>query len=437
MQTRFPPELLADPRHAAAEAIVRKCVHCGLCTATCPTYVTLGNELDSPRGRIYLIKDMLENGRAADSRTMLHLDRCLTCLACTTTCPSGVDYARLIDLARQHVERTGRRPLADRALRGLLAVVLPYPRRFRTALRLSAPFRFLANILTRNKVLRPIGAMLALAPASVPANTRFAGTARPSGEVRARVALMAGCAQSVLDPAINAATVRLLNRLGVEVVHAAGEGCCGALVQHMGRETSAQAFAAANVRAWMAADRECPLDAVIVTASGCGTTVKDYGHLLADRPDLAADGRRIASLAADITEFLARLDLPAARNPMNVSVTYHAACSLQHGQKVTLQPKALLAKAGFTVKEPREPHLCCGSAGVYNILQSEIAGALKARKVRNLEAARGEVIAAGNIGCLTQIRSGTDLPVLHTVQLLDWAYGGPAPEGRPARFRVT
>ncbi|EKF20649.1 glycolate oxidase subunit GlcF [Nitratireductor pacificus] len=431
MQTTFTPQQLADPRVAEAEAILRKCVHCGFCTATCPTYVTLGNELDSPRGRIYLIKDMLENGRPADKEIVTHVDRCLSCLACTTTCPSGVDYMHLVDHARAHIEKTYRRPLIDRLTRSVLAQVLPYPGRFRTALRLARFGRPLAPLLRRVAALAPFAAMLDLAPSRIPA-ARPAEPIAAEGARRGRVALLTGCAQSVLDPGINATTARLLARLGVEVVqNPAGEGCCGALVHHMGREEDALSAARRNVDAWTREIDAGGLDAIIVTASGCGTTVKDYGHMLRLDPGYAEKAVRISTLAKDVTEYLATLDLPAPAIAPGLTVAYHSACSMQHGQKITREPRTLLKQAGFTVREPREGHLCCGSAGTYNILQPEIAAKLRKRKVANIEATGAAVIATGNIGCMTQIGTGTDMPIVHTVALLDWAYGGPKPAGLP------
>ena len=425
MQTSFTLAQLADPKIAEAESILRKCVHCGFCTATCPTYVTLGNELDSPRGRIYLIKDMLENGRAADKEIVTHIDRCLSCLACTTTCPSGVDYMHLIDHARVHIENTYKRPLIDRLIRQTLAFVLPYPARFRTALKLANLGRPLAPWLEKVSAFKPLGAMLRLAPKSLPqtAQTRPITIAEHKG----RVAILAGCAQSVLDPGINATTERLLARFGIEVVKPKGEGCCGALVHHMGREHDAHGFAKANIDAWMAEIDGEGLDAILITTSGCGTTIKDYGHMLKADPAYAAKAAKISSLAKDITEYLAALDLPAPKLRTGLSVAYHSACSLQHGQKVTRQPKDLLTKAGFIVRDPAEGHLCCGSAGTYNIMQPDIAKTLRDRKVKNIEATGAVIVAAGNIGCMTQIGSASRLPVVHTVELLDWAYGGEKP----------
>ncbi len=425
MQTSFTPEQLADPRIARANEILRTCVHCGFCTATCPTYVTLGDELDSPRGRIYLIKDMLESGRPADEKTVLHIDRCLSCLACMTTCPSGVDYMHLIDEARAHVEESWRRPLMDRLLRWALARIVPHPGRFRLSLlaaRLGRPFRRLLP----DKRLQ---AMLEMAPPRLPKPSPVdrPQTFPAEGERRMRVALMTGCAQRALDPAINEATVRLLTRLGAEVVIPAGQGCCGALTHHMGRTDESHASAARNIRAFLAADAEEPLDAIVINASGCGTTVKDYGVMFERDAGLAEDAARIAALAKDVSEVVARLDLPANVAPQ-MRVLYHAACSLQHGQKIRDLPKKLLRQVGFEVVEPKESHLCCGSAGTYNLLQPEISARLKARKVRHIEAKSPDVVATGNIGCLVQIASGTPIPVVHTVELLDWATGGPMPQ---------
>lgn len=428
MQTNFSLAQLADAHVAESEQILRKCVHCGFCTATCPTYVTLGNELDSPRGRIYLIKDMLENGRAADEQIVTHIDRCLSCLSCMTTCPSGVHYMHLVDHARAHIEQTYRRPFLDRTIRAVLAAVLPYPARFRFALGLARFGRPFAGVFDKVRPLRPLAAMLRLAPSSVPAK-QDAVSATPDEGVqrRGRVAILAGCAQSVLDPGINASTARLLARFGVEVVVPAGEGCCGALVHHMGREDDALAAARRNVDAWTREIEAGGLDAIIITASGCGTTIKDYGFMLRLDSAYAEKAARVSALAKDITEYLATLDLPEPDTRPGLTVAYHSACSMQHGQKILRQPKDLLARAGFLVREPAEGHLCCGSAGTYNILQPEISRTLRDRKVRNIEATGAVAVATGNIGCITQIASGSNLPVIHTVQLLDWAWGGPKP----------
>ncbi|MCI2400732.1 glycolate oxidase subunit GlcF [Aliiroseovarius subalbicans] len=422
MQTHFTPEQLSDPGIERANEILRACVHCGFCTATCPTYQVLGDELDSPRGRIYLIKDMLEADRPADAQTVKHVDRCLSCLACMSTCPSGVHYMHLVDLARAHIEKTYKRPVVDRLLRWTLAQVIPYPNRFRLALlgaKIGKPFRKLIPDAR-------IQAMLAMAPKQIPARSRNddAQVFPAKGPRLKRVALMTGCAQKALDTDINDATIRLLTRLGCEVVVAKGMGCCGALTHHMGKEDASHASAAANIRAWCAEDRGEGLDAIVINTSGCGTTVKDYGFMFRNDP-LAGDAARVSELAMDISELLMTLDLPSVT--MGQRVAYHSACSLQHGQQVKTHPKTLLKRVGFEVVEPADPHLCCGSAGTYNLMQPAISSELKSRKVKTLEAKSPEIIAAGNIGCMVQIGSSTGVPVVHTVELLDWAAGGPKP----------
>lgn len=428
MQTTFTPEQLKDPGTQRANQILRSCVHCGFCTATCPTYQVLGDELDSPRGRIYLIKDMLEAGRPADERTVKHLDRCLSCLACMTTCPSGVHYMHLIDHARAHVEKTYKRPFMDRVLRAVLARIIPYPGRFRLALlaaKIGKPFAFAIP----DKRLK---AMLAMAPKTIPPVSRNDDPQvfPAQGERKMRIALMTGCAQKALNTDINDATIRLLRRLGCEVVIAKGQGCCGALTHHMGKEDLSHAHAAATIRAFMAEQRAGGLDAIVINTSGCGTTVKDYGHMFRNDP-LAEDAATVAALARDVSEVLAKLGLPQGASK-GLRVAYHAACSLQHGQQIKSAPKDLLKRAGFEVVEPADSHLCCGSAGTYNLLQPEISADLKARKVQTLEAKSPEVIAAGNIGCMMQIGSATAIPVVHTVELLDWATGGPKPRALSA-----
>jgi len=429
VQTNFTPEQLADPEIKVAEKILRSCVHCGFCTATCPTYVLLGDELDSPRGRIYLIKDMLENDKPANDEVALHVDRCLSCLACMTTCPSGVDYMHLVDHARARIHDTYERPRIDRWTRALLARALPDRRRFRTLLVGAALARPLARVIGRLPQLKRFAAMLDLAPARPP--PRPAPSVRqvfpPSGDKKARVALLRGCAQSVLDPGINDAAIRLLTRNGVEVVLPEGDTCCGALVHHMGRSAEAHELAKHMIDVWTAELDGDGLDAILVTTSGCGTTVKDYGFMLRLDSAYAEKATRVSALAKDISEYLAAVDLGEPEVPSRLNVTYHAACSLQHGQQIIVAPKTLLAKAGFNVSEPAEAHLCCGSAGTYNMLQPEISAQLRDRKVANLEASEPDIIAAGNIGCMTQIAHATELPVVHTVELLDWAYGGPTP----------
>ena len=423
MQTNFSPEQLTDPATAEANKILRACVHCGFCTATCPTYQVLNDELDSPRGRIYLIKDMLENERVPDAATVTHIDRCLSCLACVTTCPSGVDYMHLIDHARAYIEDKYQRPLSYRVLRWVLAKVLPYPGRFRLALfgaKLARPFaRFLPDARLR--------AMVAMAPRHIPSVSRNDDpqTFPAQGKRRKRVALMTGCAQKALNTDINDATIRLLTRLGCDVVIAAGQGCCGALTHHMGKTAQSHTTAARNIGAFHAEISGGGLDAIVINTSGCGTTVKDYGHMFALGP-LAGKAAKVAGLAKDISEVLADLGLPSLP-AQNLRVAYHAACSLQHGQKIKSAPKDLLKRAGFTVLDPADSHLCCGSAGTYNLMQPVISGELGARKVATLLATAPQIIAAGNIGCMMQIGARTGVPVVHTVELLDWATGGPQP----------
>jgi glycolate oxidase iron-sulfur subunit len=427
MQTSFTLAQLADPGIAASNEILRKCVHCGFCTATCPTYVLLGDERDSPRGRIYLIKQMLEGGHDATEETVRHVDRCLSCLSCMTTCPSSVHYMHLVDHARAHIEETYQRPLMDRLLRNILARVLPHPGLFRFSLQLAKIGKLFSFLLPRK-----LKAMVALAPAVLPPVSPLdqPQVFKAEGERRLRVALMTGCAQRVLDPEINAATIRLLTRHGCEVVIAQGAGCCGALTHHMGKEADAHAKAKANIAAWTAElDSENGLDAVVINASGCGTTVKDYGFMLRSDAAWAERAARIGMLAKDITEVMRDLGLKPMAGLPPLTVAYHSACSLQHGQKITTLPKQLLGQAGFTVKDVPEAHLCCGSAGTYNLLQPELSAQLRDRKVKNIASTNADAVAAGNIGCLVQISSGLDQPVLHTVQLLDWATGGPRPKG--------
>jgi glycolate oxidase iron-sulfur subunit len=427
MQTRFSDAQRADPAMASSEKVLRSCVHCGFCLATCPTYVLLGDELDSPRGRIYQIQAMLEAGGAPAPETVKHVDRCLSCLSCMTTCPSGVNYMRLVDHARSHIETHYRRPLLDRVLRQALSVVLTRPWLFRTATRAAAALRWA-------KRLAPVrfAPLFDLAPDRLPepdATTR-PGLFAAEGPRRLRVALLSGCVQPALAPQINAAAVRLLNRHGVEVV-IANSPCCGALPHHLGKAERAHALAAAQIRAWRREIEADGLEAIVITTSGCGTTIKDYGFMFRNDPDLAGPAARVSALAVDITELMARLGLaspaPAPAPAQGLTVAYHAACSLQHGQSVREAPKRLLEAAGFRVVEPAEPHLCCGSAGTYNLLQPEIAGRLRARKVVNLESVGASVIATGNIGCMTQIGAASGLPVVHTAELLDWATGGPRP----------
>jgi len=435
MKTEFSLAQLADPDIAEADKILRACVHCGFCTATCPTYVLLGDELDSPRGRIYLIKEMLEKDRPPTVEVVKHIDRCLSCLACMTTCPSGVNYMHLVDQARVRIEQQYRRPLVERALRAVLAFVLPQPKWFRASLKLGRLARPLAGLLPAAKasatpgLSRRVRAMLALAPTVLPAPGPQAGSVFAAvGPRRGRVALLQGCAQQVLAPRINQAAINVLTRHGVEVVLVQDEQCCGALTHHLGHDGDALARAKANITAWTAEAERGGLDAILVTTSGCGTVIKDYGYMLREDRDFAGPAARVSALAKDITEYLSGIELkPAQQEQRGVVVAYHSACSLQHGQKITQAPKDLLSKNGFVVKDVPESHLCCGSAGTYNILQPDIADRLRERKVANIASVKPDVIAAGNIGCMIQIAGGASVPVVHTIELLDWATGGTRP----------
>ena len=426
MQTHFSPAQLADADTRESEKILRACVHCGFCTATCPTYVLLGDELDSPRGRIYLIKDMLERGKPATEQVVKHIDRCLSCLSCMTTCPSGVNYMHLVDHGRAWIEQTYERPWLERQIRRGLALVLPRPGLFRLALIGAGLVRPLAPLLPAR-----LQAMLRLAPRHLPSASPvdkpqvFAA----EGARRKRVALLSGCAQQVLAPGINEATIRLLTRHGCEVVVARGAGCCGALTHHMGKTEASHASAKANIDAWTREIDGAGLDAIVINTSGCGTTLKDYGFMLREDPAYAAKAAAVSALSRDVSEVMAELGLGLVLQPTGLAVAYHAACSLQHGQQIRSEPKALLAAAGFVVREVPEAHLCCGSAGTYNLLQPEIAEQLKQRKLENILSTAPDLIAAGNIGCITQIASGTQVPIVHTVELLDWATGGPRPAG--------
>ncbi len=435
MQTNFTPEQLRDPDIREADAILRKCVHCGFCTATCPTYVTGGNELDSPRGRIYLIKDMLENDRVQGPDVVKHLDRCLTCLACMTTCPSGVDYAHLVEHGRARAERENPRPWRERALRRLLAEVIPYPARMRAALRAAALARPVARLLPGR-----LKGMVEMAPKELPPPSP---TARPRvfpahGTRLRRVALLPVCAQAALSPEVDAATIRLLTRRGVEVVVAEGSGCCGGLVHHLGRSDLARGHATANLEAWWRETKDGGgegLDAIVVNASGCGSVVKDYAHLFRNDPVLLEKANAIAALARDVSEVVAEVGLGEPAAPQGLRIAYQTACSLQHGQRIVALPKDLLRQAGFEVAEIAEPHLCCGSAGTYSLLQPATATTLRDRKIANIERTQPQAIASGNIGCITHLREGTILPVAHTIEFLDWATGGPEPPALAASSR--
>lgn len=439
MQTNFTLAQLADSETARSEQILRKCVHCGFCTATCPTFVLLGDERDSPRGRIYLIKAMLEGDRAPTTQEVRHVDRCLSCLSCMTTCPSGVNYMHLVDHGRHRIEENYKRSLPDRMMRGLLAYLMPRPGLFRWAMILGRLAKPVAPVLPATSsdaggatFLRRLRAMLEAVPDRLapPSPVDRPQTFPAKGLRRKRVALMPGCGQQVLAPEVNEATVRLLTRHDVEVVNVAGSGCCGSSVLHVGRNEQAIELAKRNITAWLREIDGAGLDAIVINASGCGTTVKDYGNMLADEPEWHEKALRVARLAKDVSEVMTEVGLVNVV-PQKLTVAYHAACSMQHGQKVIEPPKKLLRDAGFVVKDVPEGHLCCGWAGTYQVLQPELSRRLRDRKVGNIESVKPDVIAAGNFGCIGNIAAGTGIPIAHTVELLDWATGGP----RPAAFR--
>ena len=434
MKTEFSLTQLADPDIAEADKILRACVHCGFCTATCPTYVLLGDELDSPRGRIYLIKEMLEKDKPPTAEVVKHIDRCLSCLACMTTCPSGVHYMHLVDQARVRIE-TGLFEAADRAglARGAgagAAAAKAVSRQHDHGAARPAVCGPAAGV-KRGRDTRPAAADQgdAGARAEQPAGAGTLGRQRlcGHGERRGRVALLQGCAQQVLAPRINQAAINLLTRHGIEVVLVKDEQCCGALTHHLGQDGDALARARANINVWKKEAEQGGLDAILITASGCGTVIKDYGFMLREDRDFASPAAQISALAKDITEFLGGIELAPTTQKGDVTIAYHSACSLQHGQKITGLPKELLSKNGFVVKDVPESHLCCGSAGTYNILQPDIASRLRDRKIANLATVKPDMIAAGNIGCMVQIAGGTSVPVVHTIELLDWATGGPKP----------
>ena len=436
MQTHFTSEQLQNPLIAEADSILRKCVHCGFCTATCPTFVLTGDERDSPRGRIWMIRDMLENeADAPPSDTGFHLDRCLTCLSCTTTCPSGVDYMHLVDIGRQHHENQTRRVWHDTVLRYMLGRIVPRAGLFHYALAFARLARPLAQPLRR--LFGPkIGAMLALAPQRWRALDPVGATDaryRPKELAAKRVALLAGCAQRAINPDINAATIALLNRFGVEVVVKKQAYCCGALSHHINDEKGAKAAMRSAVAAWADELHGEGLDAVIVNTSGCGTTIKDYVNLLKDDADYATLAEQISAMSRDITEFLHEANILPPLSPRDMRIGYHAACSLQHGQKIVSAPKDLLARAGFEVLTAKESHLCCGSAGVYNILQAELAEQLQKRKLGHINDLQADIVVAGNLGCINQL-SDSNAPIMHIIELLDWAYGGDKPRDLPNKF---
>ena len=433
MRTEFSAAQLADPGLQEANDILRKCVHCGFCNATCPTFMLLGDELDGPRGRIYLLKNLLEHDAQPSPQTVTHLDRCLSCLSCMTTCPSGVNYMRLVDAGRAYIEKKHQRPLGERLFRWFLARVLPYPARFRAVLALSgllSPFRALLPGRLRNALALRAGTRRA-APQTRPRRA-LQGPPAAGRDAEKAVGVIAGCAQQVIGRDINAATIRLLERQGCPTRLLRRPGCCGAIEHHLGQTALAERRFRQNIRDWLKQVDRHGLKALLVNASGCGTMLKEYGHLLRQDPGLAAAASRVSALSQDVSEFLSGplagplrgLDKASTKG---LRVAYQSPCSMQHGQKVDAQPMALLKQAGFDPRELPEKFMCCGSAGTYNLLQPELAKALGERKAACIAQTGAELVASGNLGCMTHLRQFTDIPILHTVELLDWASGGPKP----------
>jgi glycolate dehydrogenase iron-sulfur subunit len=411
MQTKLTAALLATPAGREADGILRKCVHCGFCTATCPTYQLLGDELDGPRGRIYLIKEMLEGG-AATRATQLHLDRCLTCRACETTCPSGVAYGRLLDIGRDHIERVVPRAWRERLLRRAILATVPFPSRFGALVSLARALRWLLPPTLRRGVPRSLSS-----------------PAWPAVRHQRRMLVLTGCAQPVAAPGINAAAARVLDRLGISLIRAA-DGCCGALAHHLSAEERCRRQMQRNIDAWWP-QIERGVEALVVTASGCGATIRDYGRLLADDPAYAHKAARVAELCRDISMVMAQeLARPDARLHLKppdtaaLRVAFHSPCTLQHGLGIRGVVERLLERAGYVLTPVADGHLCCGSAGSYSLLQPAISRQLQANKLAALQAGAPDVIATANIGCLLQLASGSDRPVRHWIELLADALAG-------------
>ncbi len=425
MQTNFTNEQLKDKENKSSEQIIRKCVHCGICNATCPTYNILGDELDGPRGRIYLIKDMLEQDKPANEKIAKHIDRCLSCYSCMTACPSGVNYMHLIDHGRNHVEKTYKRPFFDRLMRTTLSYALPNPSIFKIMIlltRIIKPFNFMFPKIIKNS--------LSLIPNDLPKKTLRNKKIYPSSNKKtiARVALLTGCVQRIISPEINESTIRLLNRHNVEVVVLPEIKCCGSLNHHLGKKDLAHSSFSKNINLWYDEYLNNGLDAIISNTSGCGTTLKDYGFIFRNNKDLKKKAKKISELSKDITEYLYEsLNLNFKKEEEKYKIAYHSPCSMQHGQKVHNQPIDLIRQTGNEVFDIPDGHVCCGSAGTYNILQQKIAEILLKQKIKNIEKIAPDFVSTGNVGCMTQISSGTNIPILHTVEIIDWFTGGPKP----------
>ena len=426
MQTNFTEEQLKLKDNKSSEKILKKCVHCGMCNATCPTFNLLGDELDGPRGRIYLIQDMLENEKKPTANVVTHIDRCLSCYSCMTTCPAGVNYMHLIDHGRQYIEKNYQRPFFDRKIRDFLSIVLPNTKLFKLAsllVKIGRPFKFLFP----SKIKDMMNLMPTFFPKKVLKEKKIYS---PRGKKKiARVALLTGCVQKEISPQINESTIRILNRHGVEVVVPKKIRCCGSLAHHLGKNDDAHQDFINNINIWYDEYIKGNLDAILSNTSGCGTTMKDYGFIFRDNKEMKKKAKKISELTQDVSEYLNdNLKLNFKIKDKKYKIAYHSACSMQHGQKVHDQPMMLLNKTKNEIMEVPEGHICCGSAGTYNILQTEIAKQLLKNKVSNIENLKPDFISTGNIGCITQISNGTKTPILHTIEILDWYTGGPKPK---------
>ncbi len=401
MQTNIIKQYIDTEKGQQADQILRSCVHCGFCTATCPTYQLLGNELDSPRGRIYLIKQILE-GHEVSRKTQQHLDRCLTCRSCETTCPSGVEYGKLVDIGREIAEQKVGRPVLTRLTRFALRKIIPYPARFTGLIKLGQLFKpFLPDNLQQKIPVLP------------------ETSSWPDRQHTRKMLVLEGCAQSAVSPGTNSATARLLDRLGIELIAADKAGCCGAVSHHLSAVEDGLGFVRRNIDAWWPYVEQ-GVEAIVITASGCGTMVKDYAHLLSHDMAYAEKARTISSLAKDISEILHQEDLATLRtSPVNKRVAFHSPCSLQHGQKLSGVVESILTELGFTLTEISNPHLCCGSAGTYSILQPELSKQLLNNKIDALQQDRPEIIATANIGCQMHLANDASVPVKHWIELVD------------------
>ena len=428
MQTNFTEDQLKNKDNKSTEKILRKCVHCGMCNATCPTFNLLGDELDGPRGRIYLIKEMIEKKKTPTKKVVSHIDKCLSCYACMTTCPSGVNYMHLIDHGRNYVEKKYKRPFFEKLFRDFLSKTLPKPKIFKFLIllaKIGQPFKFLLP--------KKLKSMLDVAPKKIYGKTlKFQKVYKAERKKpTARVALLIGCVQRVVSPQINESTIRVLTRHGVEVITMPEVECCGSLNHHLGKEDLAKDTFKKNINLWYDEYLKNGLDAIISNTSGCGTTLKDYGFVFREDKELKKKAKKISELTKDVTEFLdqnLKLSFKKEKGVKKYNIAYHSACSMQHGQKVHKQPIDLLERTGNKILSIPDGHICCGSAGTYNILQSDIAEKLLKQKVENINKVKPDFISTGNIGCIMQITNGTNIPILHTVEVIDWCTGGPKPQ---------